>query len=373
MFDQALRSVSGSGSAGDLGVVFDDNRRFVAIGLYDPDSPIRLRILHQGKPRQIDSEFFTDKIQRAFQARADLEEDPDTTAFRIVNGENDGLGGLIVDRYENAAVVKIYTKAWFPHLRSVIDAVVGLSSIDSVLLRLGREVSDGETFGLNNGDLLAGPEVSDVVQFKENALTFGADLRRGHKTGHFLDQRDNRQRVRDLSDAKVVLDVFACTGGFSVHAAAGGASLVTSVDVSAPALSAARLNMTLNGLETNHEIIVGDAYQTLSELAAAGRSFDLVVVDPPSFAHSKDQIDRAKAAYLRLATAAAKVVGANGLLFHSSCSNRVDEDEFGTLVDQGIQRAGRSSRCLARYGHGTDHPVTFPQGAYLKAVLRRLT
>ena len=376
VFDGAIKSIPDGGNPGDLAVIFDDNRRFVAIGLYDPDSPIRLRVLHQGKPAQIDAVFFADRIAAALLAREELETDPETTAFRLINGENDGLGGLIVDRYESVAVAKLYSEAWFPHLQSVIDGLVALEGVDSVLLRLSREVATGPTFGLEDGDLLAGPEVPEIVEFIENGLAFGADLRHGHKTGHFLDQRDNRQRVRQLSAGKNVLDVFSCTGGFSVYAAAGGAKAVTSIDISEPAMAFATGNMERNEKLTSgtrHLTIVDDAYRALDRLAESGQSFDLVVVDPPSFAHSNDQISRASKAYRRLAQAASKVVGSGGELFHASCSNRIDENLFYELVADGVRDAGRKATELGRYGHALDHPVTFPQGNYLKAVHHRLT
>lgn len=376
MFDRAIKSISDGGSPGDLAVVFDDNRRFVAIGLFDPASPIRLRILHQGKPVQIDSAFFADRIAEAMRGRADLAADPGTSAYRLVNGENDGLGGLIVDRYESVAVAKVYSAAWFPHLNSVVDGLMALEGINSVLLRLSREVAAGETFGLADGDLLAGHEVPEIVEFVENGLSFGADVRIGQKTGHFLDQRDNRQRVRQVSEGKNVLDVFSCTGGFSVYAAAGGAKAVTSIDISEPAMAFAIQNMARNVELTSgarHLTIVDDAYRALDRLADSGQTFDLVVVDPPSFAHSNDQIRRAQGAYRRLAASASKVVAPGGELFHASCSNRIDENMFFELVAEGVRDAGRKATQLGRYGHAQDHPATFPQGNYLKAVHHSLT
>ncbi len=375
VFDGAIKSISDGGSPGDLAVIFDDNRRFVAIGLFDPTSPIRLRVLHQGKPVQIDAAFFAGRISAAVAARNQLVTDPGTTAYRLVNGENDGLGGLIIDRYESAAVVKLYSAAWFPHLQGVIDGVEALDGIESVVIRLSREVSAGQTFGLSDGDSLAGPEVPEIVEFLEHGLTFGADVRIGHKTGHFLDQRDNRQRVRQLSAGKNVLDVFCCTGGFSVYAAAGGAKAVTSIDVSEPAMEFATQNMIRNAevtSATRHLTIVDDAYRALARLAESGQTFDLVVVDPPSFAHSNDQVRRAQKAYRRLAEAASKVVSSGGELFHASCSNRIDENMFYELVADGVRDAGRKATQLGRYGHALDHPVTFPQGNYLKAVHHQL-
>ncbi|HEU4841615.1 MAG TPA: class I SAM-dependent rRNA methyltransferase, partial [Ilumatobacteraceae bacterium] len=276
VFDGSITSVGHDAAAGDLAVVFDDKRRFVAVGLYDPTSPIRVRILHHGAPTTIDEGWWLDRVQAAFDRRAALADAGRTTGYRIVHGENDGFPGLVVDRYADTIVVKAYTAAWLPHLRPVVDALGQVVEPERTVLRLGRSVRAGAP--AFDGVALTGDLPRQPVRFLEHGLSFEADVVRGQKTGHFLDQRDNRVRVGRLAHGRRVLDVFACTGGFSVHAAAGGAVEVVSVDQSGPALAAAKRNMARNVdlvAGTDHATVVGDAFVVMSDLAAARRRFDL--------------------------------------------------------------------------------------------------
>ncbi len=370
VFDQSLRS-DVDGRAGDLAVVFDHDRRFLAIGLVDPQSPIRIRILHQGKPTTIDDSWLAATIGAALERRRELVESADTDAFRLVHGENDNLGGLVVDVYGRNAVVKIYSEAWDRWLSYVIDALVGLPlELERIVVRRSRAV------GGDDGVVVHGPELTGPVEFLENGLVFSTDLIRGHKTGHFLDQRNNRRRIGELSTGKSVLDVFACTGGFSVNAAAAGASEVTSVDISGPALELAAHNMALNHAHTggtDHRMVVGDAFEVLERFVDQGRQFDVVVLDPPAFAHRKGQIGRALGAYRRLAALGARVTASGGTLFQASCSSRISEAALADAVAQGLADAAREGNELARTGQPVDHPVTFPEGRYLKAIFMELS
>ncbi len=277
VFADSITSITDGGRAGDLAVVFDQRRAFAAIGLFDPASPIRVKLLHHGAPATIDESWWRAAIARALDRRAPfvLAADAPELGYRVVNGENDGLPGLIVDRYADVLVVKVYSAAWFPHLAAVVRALVEVAGeavpTTGVVLRLARTVARGETFGLADGDVIAGRLVTDIVVFREGGLAFEADVRHGQKTGWFLDQRANRMLVGAMADGLDVLDMFAATGGFSVHAAAGGARSVLSVDLSAPTLAAAARNMernrTLPAVQAcAHEIRVGDAFEVLSDL-----------------------------------------------------------------------------------------------------------
>ena len=377
VFEDSITSVGPDdhpGAPGDLAVIFDRDRAFAAIGLYDPDSPIRVRVLHAGRPVRVDAAFWRSAIDRAVALRADF-----TTAdaapelgYRIVNGENDRLPGLIVDRYADVMVVKLYSAVWFPHLAAVTDALIDATGCTGVVLRLARNLQRGETHGLADGDVLSG-QVPDVpILFREGDLWFAADVRRGQKTGHFLDQRANRLRVGAMAAGRDVLDVFASTGGFSVHAAAGGATSVHAVDASAPTLAAAEANMALNielpaVAACRFSTQVGDAFEVMASLADSGRSYDLVIVDPPSFAQRQADTDRARSAYARLTQLALPLVRQGGVLVQASCSSRVTSDQFIATVVSAADRAGYTLSEIARSGHDVDHPVGFPEGAYLKA------
>lgn len=373
LYDGSMTSVSHEGAPGDLAVVFDDDRNFAAIGLWDPTSPIRLKVLHCGSPTQINGEFWRTVLSTALDRRAGLAADDDTTAYRVVHGENDRLPGLVVDRYDQTLVVKIYTPAWFPHLGEVIDTLVDLQSPVRIVLRLSRGVAGGETFGLCDGDTIFGPPPEGPILFRERDLTMEADVVHGQKTGHFLDQRDNRALVRSMAEGASVLDVFASTGGFSLAAAAGGAKSVHLIDQSAPALDTAKKN-----LAHNHRLgevrrckvhtTVGDAFQVLIELGKRGEQFDIVILDPPSFASNQAAVPRALAAYARLTRLGLAVVKPGGTLIQASCSSRVTTDDFVSTVLNAAASAGVDVHETRRTGHAVDHPIGFEFGGYLKAV-----
>lgn len=381
VFDRSIRSVGSEGAPGDLAVVFDRRRDFLAVGLYDPTSPIRVRVLHRGRPATIDDRWFGAAIDASLARRAgnfpvfDGTGAVRTDAYRVVHGENDGLGGLVVDRYGEHLVVEIFTAAWLPHLAVIVDALRERLDPRRVVVRLARLVQRGETHGLFDGQVVAGEGVGALagpVGFHENGYRFTADLGRGQKTGHFCDQRDNRAAVGDRSAGAAVLDVFSCSGGFSVHAAGGGARSVTSVDRSDHALAQARDHMAANAAlgtaGTEHVTIAGDAFEVMASLLRGGRSYDVVVVDPPSFARSADQVPAALDAYRRLARSSAALVRPGGLHVQASCSARVDADMLAAAVDAGLADRGRGPSERWRTGQPTDHPVGFAQGSYLAAV-----
>jgi 23S rRNA (cytosine1962-C5)-methyltransferase len=374
LFDQAIRRQSDVGEPGDLTVIFDSRNRFLAIGLYDPDSPIRVRILHQGKPAVIDRQWYLEQLRAAARRRASLPA-TDTTGYRLVHGENDGLPGLIVDRYDTTCVFKLYTAAWLPHLRHFLPALAAVAPAERLVLRLSRQLQSRpeRLYGLSDGQILFGPELAGPVFFRENGLRFEADPVQGQKTGFFLDQRENRARVEKLAGGATVLNVFAYSGGFSVYAARGGAGSITSLDLSRPALEAAARNFRLNQeirqvAMARHEFLVGDAFFLLADLRRAGSRFDLAVVDPPAFAKSQSEIEAALAAYARLARLALGVLRPGGTLVMASCSSRVGAAEFFATVKEAALAEGRPLHEIERTGHPIDHPVSFAEGAYLKCL-----
>lgn len=374
LFDRAVFSQSAEGRPGDLAVIFDDRRRFLAVGLFDPASPIRVRILQHGTPAPIDRSFLAGRLAEAAARRAPLAEEG-TTGYRLVHGEGDRLSGLVIDRYERTLVIKLYSAAWALHLPALLAALQEVVPLDKVVLRLSRSVARQPEYlnGLTNGSVLIGSPPDGPVVFRENNLSFEADVLRGQKTGFFLDQRENRVRVETLAGGKAVLNVFAYTGGFAVYAARGGATAVINVDSSALALAAAERNFARNRhlppvAAAQAEYLVEDAFAALARLAQQGRAFDLVVVDPPAFAKRESEAPRALAAYERLAALALGVLRPAGTLVMASCSSRVSEAEFFAAVDRGASRVGRPLRALAHTGHPLDHPVAIPEGAYLKCL-----
>ncbi|MBI5934244.1 MAG: class I SAM-dependent methyltransferase [Chloroflexi bacterium] len=369
VFDQSITEQSHAGAAGDLAVIFDDKRRFLAIGLYDPASPIRVRILQAREPATINADWFQEKLVSAAQLRAPLEKQ-NTTGYRLVHGENDGLPGLVLDRYADTLVLKLYTPAWIPHLKQFCDALAQVNPSTHLILRLNRSLEKQTDLlhGLHDGMTLTHPTPPSLILFRENGLTFESDPIHGQKTGFFLDQRDNRARVEKLSKNKSVLNIFAYTGGFSVYAARGGAKGIVSVDVSAPALESALRNMAYNKLTAPHETIAEDAFEVLARMASQNRLFDVVILDPPMFAQSEKQIAVALSAYRKLTHLGLGVLRHGGTLVQASCSSRVDAESFFESVHQSAKEAGRKLTEIERTAHALDHPIRFKEGAYLKCL-----
>ncbi len=374
LFDKAIRQQSHDGRPGDLAVIFDRKGRFLAIGLYAPASPIRVRVLAQGQPTTIDADWFLYKLETAAEQRQPLLQS-NTTGYRLVHGENDGLPGLVIDRYGETIVLKLYTTAWVPHLPDLLRGLTAVTQPKRVVLRLSRFVQSqtDALFGLADGQLLLGQPLRNGVRFLENGLYFEADVARGQKTGFFLDQRDNRARVEKLAQGKRVLNVFAYTGGFSLYAARGGAKEVVSLDISQPALANAMRNFKLNRAHeavaaAEHELLVGDAFLTMKQLIANRRRFEMVIIDPPAFAKRQDEVERAVSAYGRLVRLGLHLLRPDGILVMASCSSRVGAEEFFELVHKTALSAGRPLQEIERTGHALDHPITFPEGAYLKCL-----
>ncbi len=360
-----------TGKPGDLGVIYDQKNRFLAIGLFDPVSDIRLRILGAGEPVTIDAAFFTKRLEQAVRIRAVLQA-TETTGHRLVNGENDGLPGLVVDRYGETLVIKLYTEAWMPHLDLFLESLAQVFPCSRVVLLLSRHVQRTRSGGPNHGSILFGPPLDGPVHFTENGLVFQADVVEGQKTGFYFDQRENRARVKDLAKGREVLNVFSYTGGFSIYCMAGGCRSVTEVDVNPQALAAARENMLMNfpakvSNESEYSQLAGDAFKVLSGFKREKRQFDLVILDPPAFASNKGHKANALQAYLRLAQAGAHCTRPGGLLFAASCSQSVPAKEFFRSVSLGIRQTGRKEKALFKSRHGVDHPVSFLGGEYLKA------
>ena len=374
VFADSIRNLSHAGAPGDLAVVFDRERRFLAIGLYDPHSPIRVLVLQRGQAATIDRSWFCHCVADAARLRGPLRRSH-TTGFRLVHGENDGLPGLVVDCYDRTLVMKLYTAAWVSHLADVIPALREAFPAERLVLRLGRAAARQKQYlyGLSDGMLLFGSPLEGPLVFLENGLRFEVDPVHGQKTGFFLDQRDNRARVEKLASGKAVLNVFAYTGAFSLYAARGGARSIVSVEASAPALEAAARNFALNQsiasvASSRHEILVGDAFGALERMAQEGRQFDLAIVDPPAFAKERSEVERALVAYARLTRLALAVLRPGGILVMSSCSSRVSAEAFFATVNQAASQAGRPLREVERTGHALDHPVAFPEGEYLKCL-----
>lgn len=338
-----------------------DNKGELAWAIYDPHGPLSLRILSLEKtpPLQL---FLEKQFARALALRKNIIS-PQTTAYRLFNGEGDLLPGLVCDMYGETAVLQFDGQgpSEFWDAQMVAEWLMANAGCTSVIEKTRRN-SDRTT------ELILGKPVDSEVVVKENDVNFKVNLEKGQKTGFFLDQRDNRNYIRSVSSGKSVLNLFSYTGGFSVYAGLGGAKKVASLDVSKGAISLAEENWKLNGLEPSlHQGLCVDVFEYLN---GDPEEWDHIIVDPPSMSHSEDQRDLAKSKYIDLFAAAAKRVCKKGELSMSSCSSHVSFDDFFEIIDEALSQARRRGQILRVSGQGADHP--FPHAChelrYLKFV-----
>jgi len=367
VFSDSIVKQNTPGNSGDIAIVYDTlKNKFLALGLYDPDSPIRIKILQFDKPAKIDEKWFQLKLKEASNKRENLLK-TDTNSYRFIFGENDGLPGFIADVYDQVLVIKLYSAIWYPYLNQIIPILIELSDCKAIVLRLSRQLQQRKDInGLHDGQVIFGTLSNEVVIFKEHGLRFSANVIHGHKTGYFLDHRHNRKRVGALAKDKMVLDVFSYAGGFSVHALVNGAKSVTSLDISAQALEMAQKNATLNSSSGTHHILKADAFEGLQNLIKTHQKFDVVVIDPPSFAKRQNEVEKAKHSYTRLTKFGAQLVAKNGILVMASCSSRITAPEFFSIVEDNLFNLGVKFNVLEKTYHDIDHPISFPEGAYLK-------
>jgi 23S rRNA (cytosine1962-C5)-methyltransferase len=379
VFSDSILESNRAGQTGELAVIYDRKDCFLAVGLFDPDSPIRVRILHAGKPQTIDRAWWQARLEQALARRRDLF-DAQTTGYRLIHGESDGWPGLVLDRYDTTLVLKLYTAAWLPWLDDTLALLRENVLGERIVLRLSRNIQSvaEKQFQQCDGKVIfsqrAEPEFGAPIIFQESGLRFEADVLRGQKTGFFLDQRENRREVETLAQGRRVLNAFSFSGGFSVYAARGGATAVTDLDISAHALAAAQRNFALNknfpGVAAcRHNTAQGDVFEWL---AASAAKFDLVVLDPPSFARRVTEREGALRAYERLATLGIARLALNGILVAGSCSAHVPAEKFFETVRRAAAKSGRKFAELKTLRHPPDHPANFKEAEYLKVIYLKL-
>jgi 23S rRNA (cytosine1962-C5)-methyltransferase len=358
------------------GAVVDvvEQGRFVARGYYDPHSAIAVRILTREAAEPIDAAFWRRRVARALALRRELVHG--TTGYRLVHGESDGLPGVVVDRYDRFAVIKLHSAGLTPHRGEIVEAV--RAEVPDLAGVYGRDEvprDDDDEGEKPEGRVLWGAEPPERVEIVEHGMRLLVDVRRGQKTGLFLDQRENRRLVRELARGRPsALNCFSYTGGFSVAAALGGSAEVTSVDVDREALELARENFRKNGLDpARHLFAAEDAFETLARLKREGRRFDLLVCDPPAFAKSQRAVESAVAGYASLNRAALAVLAPGGLLVTASCSARVSAEQFFDAVKEAAFKARVELQLVEERRQPPDHPVSlqFKEGRYLKVLVFR--
>jgi 23S rRNA (cytosine1962-C5)-methyltransferase len=370
VFSGAVAKVQGQPAPGETVGVWSATGEFLAVAAYSPQSQIVARVW-DWEERAIDGAFFSERIRQAVAQRRALL-DADTNAIRLVHGESDGLPGVVADRYGDTVVVQLSSAGAERWREAIADALLETSGVARIWERSDAEVRALEGLAPVIA-ALRGAREPTRISMSEQSLQFEIDLEHGHKTGFYLDQRDNRRRVRTLARGRDVLDGFCYSGGFALNALAGGAKSVTAVDSSADALALARSNAELNKL-AQPEWLEGDVFQLLRRFRDQGRNFDLVVLDPPKFAPTAAHVGKAARAYKDINLLAFKLLRPGGLLATFSCSGGVAADLFQKIIAGAALDAGADAQIIERLGPGADHPVAlnFPEGDYLKGLVCRL-
>lgn len=367
-YAEAFREVPAHLKTGDLVEVFSHRDQLMGIGYADIDSQILVRMMPLQK-RETFSDGITRLVKEAVSYRLEHFRSPATNAFRLINGEGDGIPGLIVDLYGRAVSMQIYSLGLQAQVPAIIKAIrEKLPETRWIWRRNQIRLAKSEAAGLEFGQNLPAK-----IEFLENGLKFSTDLINGQKTGFFLDQRDNRQLIRSISHGKSLLNVCGYTGAFTVAAIAGGATSSVTVDIAKPALVEAENNLRLNGFTSKaHQLVCTDMYEYLNTCPAG--SFDIVVLDPPSMAKNRRDAEKAIRAYKKLNQTGVKAVKKGGYLFTASCTSQVGREEFAEAVRDAIAAAGRRAMIVHESFHAFDHPIALAhtEGRYLKGLLLKI-
>jgi len=371
LFSGAIERIEGKPQLGETVELRAHDGRFLGLGAWSPKSQIAVRIWSFNPEEEINADFFRRKLSLAVKRRESLFEPNKTDAVRLVNAESDGLPGLITDRYNDYLVVQFLSTGAEFWRETIITALAEICPVTGIYERSDVEVREKEGLELRKG-LLLGSEPLELIEICENSRRFLVNIRNGHKTGFYLDQRDNRQKIAEFSAGCEVLNCFAYTGGFAIAALSAGAAKVTNIEASAEALELLNRNVALNGFDpAKVENLTDDVFQVLRKFRDQGRSFDLIILDPPKFAESKSQIERASRGYKDINLLAFKLLRPNGILFTFSCSGQISPELFQKIVADSALDAGKSAQILAWLNQSADHPtaLNFPEGHYLKGLV----
>ena len=371
IFASAIERVEGSPGVGSTVLVLDSRKTLIAKAAYSPASQIRARVWTWNETDSINREFLAQRIKASIRRREYFFETENTTALRLIYGEADGLPGLVVDQYAQTLVIQILSAGAELFRKEIVDILDELINPDRIYERSDVDVRSLEGLPERQG-LLKGISSDQGLTISENGIQYRVDVSAGQKTGFYIDQRRNRQKVFELSNGKDVLNCFCYTGGFTLNALAGGASSVLSVDSSAPALEQLSQNILLNGFDASkNESIEGDVFKLLRLFRDQGRYFDLIVLDPPKFAPTISQAEKASRAYKDINLLAIKMLKPGGVLVSFSCSGGISRELFQKIVAGAALDAGAEIRIIDQLSQSPDHPVlmSFPESFYLKGLI----
>lgn len=383
VFAGAIELVQGEPDDGDLIDLVTLNGQFLARGYWNSRSQIRVHVLTWDAEETLDAAWWRARLQRAISGRALLNIEHDAgkpNAYRLVNAENDGLPGLVVDRYGDFLVMQALTLGIEQRKMLIVELLNDVLHPAGIFERSDSDVRAKEGLPSSVG-VLSGETPPPLIEIVENGRRFLVDVHGGHKTGFYLDQRESRDTLRrwlrDDPDRRerTILNCFSYTGGFAVYGLNGQARRVVNVDSSADALALAKRNVKLNGGQVDEsDYVEGDMFHVLRHYREAGERFDIIVLDPPKFAQNQKQVEGAARGYKDINLLAFELIKPGGLLMTFSCSGAVDADLFQKIVFGALVDSGRESQIVAHLGQAADHPValTFPEGAYLKGLLCRV-
>ncbi len=371
VFSGAVERTTAEPGVGDTVEIRDASGQSLALAAYSPKSQIRARVWTFDTAESVDGVFFRKKIEKALALREALPAAKHTNALRLIHGESDGLPGLVVDRYADVLVAQFLAAGVERWRDEILNLLSEISGCEAVFERSDAEVRKLEGLEPRVG-FARGNRNASRCPIIEYGLNFRVDVEQGQKTGFFLDQRENRQRVRALATGREVLDGFCYTGGFAIAALAGGAKRVTAIESSIDALGIAKENLAANPLDASKvEFLKADVFAQLRTLRDRNAKFDLIVLDPPKFAPTAAQAKNAARAYKDINLWAMKLLAPGGLLATFSCSGGVSAELFQSIVAGAALDAGAEVKIIERFGAAADHPVAieFPEGEYLKGLL----
>jgi len=371
IFSGAIEKVEGNPLNGQTVQIFTSDKKLIGNGSFSPSSQIRVRVWSFDPNETIDSDFFRKKILDASEVRKQFINESTTNAYRIINSESDGLPGLIVDRYANFLVCQFLSAGAEFNKEAIVGMLDDIFKPPGIFERSDVEVRTKEGLQPVKG-LLKGTIPDDLIEVQENGFKFLVDIKNGHKTGFYLDQRDNRALVSEFSKGKNVLNCFSYTGGFSVYALAAGANKVTQIEASSSAIELSLKNIELNNLNSSLvENINGDVFEVLRKFRDERKTFDLIILDPPKFTESASQIQKASRGYKDINLLASKLLNPGGILFTFSCSGHISQELFQKIVADAALDSGRDVKIIKQLTQSSDHPVStnFPEGLYLKGLI----
>ncbi|MCK9186332.1 class I SAM-dependent rRNA methyltransferase [Candidatus Gracilibacteria bacterium] len=353
---------------GEIVEVFSDGGEYVGTGCFNPNGSISVRILSRNRGEAFDSDFFEKRFRELDELKKKIIPE-NTNGYRLCYADSDGLPGLIVDKYDNVFVFQIHTAGMDNFREEIISALKNAFKPSAIVERSDVEIRRQEGLKVLGAVIHFGKTDNEII-FEENGIKFYVDVIGGQKTGFFLDQRDARKKLFELSKNKKVLNLFCYTGAFSLYAAKGGAIKVTSVDISKTATEYTKKNFELNKIDAG-EIVTADVFDFLSTEKIKNGDFDIIVCDPPAFAKSGGNVQKALKAYMDLNRKCLALLKKDGILFSSSCSGRVSLDDFRNTLKIAAGGAKKDVRVLSTISQATDHTdkLSFPEGRYLKTLV----